>query len=775
MQIRATFLLLFASLAFGQYVPNRYIVELDEAPMAHSWKQRRSVAFEAQRTRLQQQQTETRRELARRKVKVRASVDTVANAIIVESADRAALENMPGVVRVNPVRKLKPFLDHVAALTKFSEAWATVGGEGQAGTGIKIAMLDTGIDPYHAAFQDSTITAPDGYPKFSPSSNRLFTSGKIIVARSYDGGTVEDSVGHGTGTSMAAAGVVHTGPFGKIAGAAPKAFLGMYKVFDEFEESLSEDFIVQALDDAVKDGMDVVNMSLGGPATSYAEDMSLTRWINAAIKAGVIVVVAAANSGPDLATVSDNSAVPEAIAVGSTQNDRGFAVPSIVILPNTALRAEPASNSENAPSLTGEMIDIIDIDRTGLGCGAYPANSLLGKIALIQRGTCTFEEKFNNAQNAGAIAAVIFDNAAGALFGMNVGSATLLGMSVTRANGFTLRDAVAANPSGGYRLSFANSVAQESNVVSSFSSRGPTPDALIKPDLLAIGGSIWIADSGTVDNDPSTSFYTFASGTSLSAPIVAGAAAVLKQARPNLTVAQYRSLLVNSANPFPAGSDKIEVMTTGAGILNFPGMMNATTAVSPVTLSLGEIKGQAVSNDFTITNVGTNPANLTINVITRDAVQPELSTKALTLEAGASETVKFSWTNTTVNAGAYQGFLEITGGPGGTARVPYWTAVRGKDVNSISVIWQYEEGTPGGVAGIWFRNIDTAGLSLLDPTPEVTVESGGGSVVSTEILGPPENTGVYLTTVRLGTRIGNNVFKIRVGGVEKLVTIEGVR
>lgn len=775
MKLRAVFLLFFTSVTWGQYIPNRYIVELSEAPLAHQWKQRRSVSFEAQRSRLAGQQAETRRELARRKIAVRATVDTVANAMVVESADRAALENLPGVVRVHRVRKLKPLLDHVAVLHKFNDAWAGVGGVTQAGAGVKIGMLDTGIDVYHAGFQDTTLPSPDGFPKFSPSSNRRYVNNKIIVARSYDGGTVDDLISHGTSTSMIAAGVLHTGPFGPMSGAAPKAFLGMYKVYDEFEESIPEDFIVQALDDAVKDGMDVINMSLGGPATALAEDMSLTRWINAAINAGVIVVVAASNDGPDLATTSDNSSVAEAIAVGSTNNDRARAIPSVVILPSTAVRAEPASNSEDAPALTGPMLDVNSIDPTGLGCNAYAANSLSGKIALIQRGTCTFEEKFNNAQKAGAIAAVVYDNTAGTTLAMNVGESTLVGMSVSRANGLTLRDAIAGNPNGTYQLRFAKSVTQDSNVISSFSSRGPTPDVLIKPDLLAIGGAIWTAVSGTSPTDVSSSGYLNLSGTSLSAPVVAGAAAVLKQARPGLTVAQYRSLLINSSTRFPAGTDKVEVMSTGAGMLNFPGVLAATTAVSPVSLSLGEVKGQALSKDLTVANLGKSPANLTISVVTGDAVQPDLSTKALTLEAGASQTVKVSWTNTTVSAGAYQGFLEITGGEGGTARVPYWTAIRGKDVKNVSIIWSSESGLPGSLAGFMFRTIDSAGLSLLDPTPEVVSQSIGASVVSTEPLPPPDNTGVYFTTVRLSSRTGDNVFKVTVGGVEKTVIITGAR
>jgi subtilisin family serine protease len=769
--------ILSGSAAYAQVVANRYILELNEEPLAAMWKQRRSSeGFASQRARVVSEQSDLRRQLNRGNIKIRGSVDTVANAIFVESSDRALLESLPGVKAVRPVRLLRPKLDHVNVLMKFPDAWAQVGGSDKAGAGMKIGMIDTGLDVYHIAFQDPSVTPPDGFPIFSPAANRTFTTNKVIVARAYDGGTIDDFEGHGTETTMIAAGLYHNGPLGKMGGAAPKAFIGVYKAFDENVGGFFTDDIISALDDAVKDGMDVVNMSLSGPATALADDLDVAPALNRTMQAGVIVVAAAGNEGPDASTVGDVGSVPNVIAVGATQNDRDIVSPVIIVLPSTVLRAEPASNSEGGAAINGQMIDVSSVDRTGTACSPFPANSLSGKIALIQRGTCTFEDKFNNAQSGGAIAAVVIDNTSSASpLSMDVQAATLRGMGVTRNDGNTLKDNVALSPDAQYRLSFARTATLDPNVLADFSSIGPTPDTSIKPDLLTIGDPIVTAVSGTTPNDPTTSDYTVDAGTSFSSPIVAGAAAVLKQARPNLTIAQYRSLLINSASTFPANSNNIAVMSTGAGILNFPGALSATTAVSPATVSFGELKGSAVSRDLLISNLGTSAANLTITVKTRDSVMPDLSTSTLALDAGASQTIKVNWSNTSVSPGPYQGYFEITGGSGGTARVPYWTALRGKDVKGVSIVLQDFSGTVATTSDIYFRVVDASGLSLLDPGPDVSVVSGGGSVVRLALLAPPDNTGVYVARVRLGARAGDNVFKITVGGIDRLVTITGGR
>src|SRR5207248_693905 len=175
-------------------------------------------------------------------------------------------------------------LNAAVNLVNAPAAWSAVGGTSNAGAGIRIGIIDTGIDQNHPGFQDSSLTPPAGFPKGDPA----FTNSKVIVARSYvslvqagftknpvetsrpDDTSPRDRVGHGTGIAMIAAGVQNTGPAGIIQGIAPKAFLGSYKIFgspgvNDFTNAAA---ITQALTDALSDGMDVVTLSIneGDPA-----------------------------------------------------------------------------------------------------------------------------------------------------------------------------------------------------------------------------------------------------------------------------------------------------------------------------------------------------------------------------------------------------------------------------------------------------------------------------------------------------------------------------
>ncbi|MBI3680952.1 MAG: S8 family serine peptidase [Acidobacteria bacterium] len=752
--------------AAAQTVPGRYILELESAPPAG--KTERSARIRAE-------QELVKGALALREVTVRATVDTVANAIIVEGADPAQLAGLPGVRRIHEVRYLTVKLDRVLPLMKLPEAWEKAGGRDRAGAGIKIGIIDTGIDYWHLGFQDSSMKAPDGFPKFSPETNRSYTNGKVIVARSYDGGSAEDKVGHGTGVAMAAAGVYHLGARGFMAGAAPGAWLGSYRANDGPSERFTTDNILRAMDDAVKDGMDVINLSLGAPGISSTADSILSLAIQKAVQSGVVMVTAAGNEGPDVATISDAGSTDEAISVGASENDRIPTSPALIIegASITPFIAAPASNSEGHAPIQGTLLDITQFDRSGLGCGTFPPNSLRGKVALIQRGECFFSEKFANAQAAGAVAAVVYNNSNNPTrVIMDVGSETLAGLMISRADGNTVKDRLAAQPDTTFVLFFSLSLPEDPNQVADFSSRGPTVDLTVKPDVLAIGGNVITATNGTTPGDPDTSGYIVADGTSLSSPLVAGAAAVVKGARPGLTVAQYRSLVINSARTFPEGSNAIDVQQTGAGILNLSAALTTNAVATPVSVSFGELRGQSsLSKDLTVGNVGRGDT-FTMEVVSNDSLKPELSSPSVSLGQGATATVKVSWPHASPPAGAYQGYIQIKSADGSVSQVPYWLAVRSTTPKAISLASLPVRGTPGSQVDVLFRVVDGASLSLLEPQPDVTVVGGGGTVTLVRLLGS-QYPGLYVGRLRLGLEAGINTFKVTAGGLERQFNIRG--
>ena len=164
---------LWAAAATAQVVPDHFIVELEGAPAARNAARRATV---------RQQQLEARRAVEQQGARVLLSVDTVANALVVHMPRSGAqrLAAMRGVVRVHPVLEYELLLDRALPLQRVPDAWTAIGGETNAGAGVKIAIIDTGIDPAHPGFQEPALALPAGFPR----GRKEYTNNKIIVARS---------------------------------------------------------------------------------------------------------------------------------------------------------------------------------------------------------------------------------------------------------------------------------------------------------------------------------------------------------------------------------------------------------------------------------------------------------------------------------------------------------------------------------------------------------------------------------------------------------------
>jgi subtilisin family serine protease len=379
------------------YAENAYIVELTGPPVAvrapSGDKQTHDrTALEDARRSIAREQTSLRPALEAAGARVIASVDTVANALIVRTTPEgaAALGRLPGVRHIHRSVLYKQSLDRAVLLQKVTDAWAQLGGLANAGAGIKIGMIDTGIDIDHPGFSDAGFFAPDGYPIVARDVDVRFTNNKVIVARSYDSsafpGSPADKKGHGTATAMVAAGVTNTTPRGTITGIAPRAYLGNYKVFPDDLSGAPSELIIQALDDAAKDGMDVVNLSLGLlPAPAIAFD-PLVEAIHNASAAGMVVVIAAGNSGPDAHTMESPGTAPDALTVANAANDRVFGTLAAAD-DGTMYRMFPGNGANSSSGIHAALKDVSRIDGDGLACNDLPGGSLSGVIALILRGT----------------------------------------------------------------------------------------------------------------------------------------------------------------------------------------------------------------------------------------------------------------------------------------------------------------------------------------------------------------------------------------------------
>ena len=784
---------------FAGTVPDRYIVELTGESAAQYIartvppNQRRQAllgnAGLQARSRVHLEQANVRAVLERRGARIVGTVDTVANALFVRmpAARVARLRSVRGVLRVLPERTYQLNLDHALPLHKVQQAWS-LGGAYPQGSGVKIGMIDTGIEIAHPGFKDTGFQAPAGFPLVNAASDTAYTNQKVIVARSYisqclspdPDNSAQDDVGHGTGTAMAAAGVENTGPLATITGVAPLAYLGNYKVFGSpgVNDSTNSCAIDSAMNDAVNDGMDVISLSLGSiPAPPVANDPEV-QVMESAVSMGVVVVIAAGNGGPDPNTIGSPGTAPSAITIGAMNNDRDFAAP-FTVGSNGPYAAIPGFETLPSKPITALLVDIsLKLDSSGLACAALPANSLTGDIALILRGTCTFETKLNFAQQAGAVAALVYTYASRPdAITMDVGAATLPAVMVSNQDGLAIEQ-LATSPVDA-TMSFSQTAFPiDPNSIAPFSSLGPSVDLSIKPDLLAVGENFYTAAEST---NPAGELYNAAGyvlsqGTSYSTPLVTGAIAVLKGARPGFTPLEYKSLLVNSAAPaFPNQAQSVQ--NAGAGVMDLNAAMLSTMAVSPTSISFGVGPGTAhLSVALRLSNLGYSSDTFQVSVVpTGSSPAPVPASTSVALDPGTYFDDPLTFTATGLLAGEYEGFIAIQGSHSSVAaRIPYWYGVASNKPAHITVLYLPTAPPAANVEiedAIWFRVTDSSGIIDGTVTPVVLVTSGGGSVQSVDSLNS-YFPGVWGVNLRLGPTSGaSNVFTIVAGALTQTVTI----
>ena len=509
---------------------------------------------------------------------------------------------MVNVSAVYPVRRYSQKLSRALPIIKADEAWQLVGGMEQAGRDIRIAVIDSGIVPNHPMFADNGFQAPTSLPTddYCRTENPSFCNDKLIVARYYKPSFVNDSFGefdspqglsgHGSHVAGIATGRQVTAPNGEtISGVAPGAYLMVYKALWGQEGEGTDIELLAALDDAVKDGADVINNSWGG---SNGVDPINTLYNNVfqQIEAsGIVLVTAAGNEGQDdegntvVQSIACPGCVEAGITVGASTTDFVLAIPVTFGSENFLSQS---GNTFSLPSNLTASVVLAPTENT-LGCSAWNTN-LNGAIAVVNRGECTFESKANFAEQAGASALVVINNVPGRNITMFMGAATLPAVMLSQTAGASLTSAVEESPSSSMTIA-ANQVLgsdpEIADLMGGFSSLGPNgDDSFIKPDMVAPGVSILSATSPD-DSDSIGEDYVYLTGTSMATPMVAGAAAILKQQRPNYSAIELKNILINSSDAVVrdvSGARAATAFETGAGRLNIINALSATTyAASP--------------------------------------------------------------------------------------------------------------------------------------------------------------------------------------------------
>ena len=408
------------------------------------------------------------------------------------------------------------------------------------------------------------------------------------------------------------------------------------------DDTGSTDMITEltALQDAVNDGMNVINLSLGSVQLDLsAESGAEARAINNAVAAGVLVIAASGNSGPESGTIADPASSPQAIAVGANENDRYFDY-AVLLGDLPPYRAQvPTALGDKSGRVTGNLLDAATTTNA-LGCSAFPAASLQDKIVLISRGTCSFDNKVNNAAKGGAAGVVIFNTNPTELLDMSLPTAKLPATFVALEAGLEMQSQLRAHPDISASIDFTGftPIPASADVLSYFSGRGPTATGVIKPELTAVGNNIFTASTAS---DASYLPFTLGGGTSFAAPLVTGAAAVLMSARPGLQSADYRSLLINSSQAIRNSSGTtVDVLDGGAGRLDLSRALQNNLTVSPATLSsILNATDDSTIKTISITNTGTFTDTFVVTTVNGDTNAPYVDAGPFTLDPGQSQTV----------------------------------------------------------------------------------------------------------------------------------------
>src|SRR6266487_4072509 len=564
------------------------------------------------------------------RVRITSEYDIALNAVAVQlnGTTFETIARAPMVEQVQHNALYHPNLSESYKIINAMDAWTAAGGRGVGGAGIKIGDIDTGIDETHPFFDPTNFSYPtEGGPwpkcdaadstSHTPDQDCKYVSPKVIVAKVFynkaqnqglDAQAIQD---HGTHTAGIAAGVypsldavVNGVTIDDMSGIAPGAWLGNYNVFPgQVLNARSED-ILNAVDAAIADGMDVLNLSLGG--SYHGNNDLLAIGLDNAVDAGVVVAVAAGNSGPGQGTLESPGRARKVITVAASTNKHFVGQPFTYPAGGGTTIGAAVGDFPALPTASYTLFDTHSTSCTSVDPGAS------GNLAIIDRGGCTFSTKVRNAIAAGAIGVLVINNVAGDPTAMAKDGgggddlpAVMIGLSegaALRASGETTASAVAT---------FEEFITTNKDILAGFSSQGPTAvDFAVKPDLTSVGVNVLssITCVGKPDTCPGDGTgWAFFSGTSMSTPHIAGSAAVLLNLDPSWSPTQVKSALVNHADlvikDAKTGIHDIGPTAQGAGRENLSVAADATTWLDPVAASFGKVTvGHPTSVTITLSN-----------------------------------------------------------------------------------------------------------------------------------------------------------------------------
>ena len=598
-----------------------------------------------------------------REVVMLAEHNVVGNSVAFElSTEEAELvASMPQVRQVTRNFKRQLHTDNGPAWIGASSMWGAPNSclpEGQCGEGVIIGIIDTGINGDHPSFAD---IGGDGYDHTNPNgsgnykgycvANPGYCNDKLIGAWDFrQTSSPEDADGHGSHTASTAGGnflydVTLNAPtiqFQRdISGVAPHANIIAYNACCFFFDLLS------AIDQAVTDGVDVINYSIGGASSDPWSDTDAQYFLDAR-EAGVFVATSAGNSGPGASTLGSPGDAPWLLTVGASTHNRAF-LNSIVNATTDQGSTLPQIDGRSVTDGYGPAPAVYAGDHGNTLCeaGIWSSSEFSGEIVICDRGSNARVEKSQNAADAGAGGMILANDAANG-YGLSGDSHPIPSVHISYVDGVTLKNWLANGDSGHVATIVGTSIeigSQYADKMASFSSRGPNPASLrvLKPDITGPGVDILAAVHS--DGRPQPEIDVM-SGTSMSSPHLAGAAALVVQAQPSWSPAEIQSAIMSTAKsteqfksdgvtpaePFDLGAGRVDLSVAAeAGFVldetkaNYdasdPGSGGDPSALNHASLAYDQCNGSCTwtrtlestqAGDWTASSAA--PAGLAVNI-----------------------------------------------------------------------------------------------------------------------------------------------------------------
>jgi hypothetical protein len=640
------------------------------------------------------------------------------------TADQAArLAKLPGVISVEA--DVADTVDTLSTrnflgLTAAGGLWDQLGGPANAGENIVIGDLDTGIWPEHPSVSDRTGENANGvgnkldyqqipgwHGKCTPGEafNASMCSQKVIGCQSFIDGfgagnvaddeflSCRDSDSHGTHTATTAAGNFGvpagiTGfALGTASGMAPRARLAIYKVCWRAPGALASCFgsdRAAAIDQAVADGVDVLNHSIGATRTNFLDVVQVAFLF--AADAGVFVSASGGNDGPTASTVA--SPGPWTMTVAASTHDRFFAGSGVLgngfafggasltagtdslplIYAGSAPAAVDPTPADPTPFMTRVQLCFI---------GHLDPAVVAGKMVLCDRGINARVDKSLAVKQAGGLAMILRNLTANTL---NADFHSVPSLHVDHITGPVIKAYIDGTPGATAQLAAGVIGTTAAPFIAAFSSRGPILAAggdLLKPDITAPGVDVL---AGVSPAAAGGELFGFLSGTSMSAPHIAGLAALMKQRHPDWSPMMIKSAMMTTATQILGTGTSANAFAQGAGHVNInaavdPGLVYNSGFNDWVALicGVGQLTGCATSTDPSdfnqasiaigdlpgtqtvtrrVTNVG-SAGTYSVSVAAPAGITVSVSPATLTLAPGQSASYSVTFTRTTATLNAY--------------------------------------------------------------------------------------------------------------------------